>query len=291
MSAPKTSRASTLTWGQTWFKRASSLGIVSQTVVSVYASRRVPASPRAAAWTRRAARSAAVRTRRQSARNTCPSVVSSTRRGVRRRSVTPRDRSSALICWLTACWAMCRSSAARVKLRRCATAAKVRNWRNSKPWPGITLATLPRCGPAATSYACYLTTSCACSPGCSGNSLFAVTTGGTSQVAAGATAAAADHHMRVDRVSSRPKRVLIVVANPATSTTLGWPVGFWGAELTHPYFELTQRGAEVTIASPDGGRVEMDALSDPRDESKWSADDLIMMWLVNSIDLVALLPE
>src|SRR5215471_7104006 len=66
-----------------------------------------------------------------------------------------RDRSSALICWLTACWAMCRSSAARVKLRRCATAAKVRNWRNSKPWPDTTLATLPRRGPAATSYACY----------------------------------------------------------------------------------------------------------------------------------------
>ena len=37
--------------------------------------------------------------------------------------------------------------------------------------------------------------------------------------------------MRVDRVSSRPKKVLIVVVNPATPTTLGWPAGFWGAEL------------------------------------------------------------
>ena len=89
-------------------------------------------------------------------------------------------------------------------------------------------------------------------------------------MAAGETAAA-DHHMRVDRVSSRPKKVLIVVANPTTSTTLGWPVGFWGAELAHPYFELTQRGVAVTIASPDGGKVEMDSLSDPRDGSKWSA--------------------
>jgi putative intracellular protease/amidase len=33
----------------------------------------------------------------------------------------------------------------------------------------------------------------------------------------------ADHHMRVDRTDSRPRKVLIVVANPATSTTLGWP--------------------------------------------------------------------
>ena len=80
--------------------------------------------------------------------------------------------------------------------------------------------------------------------------------------------------MQVDLVKTTPKKVLIVVANPTTSTTLRCPVGFWGAELTHPYYELTERGIEVTIASPNGGKVEMDALSDPRDESKWSAGDL-----------------
>jgi putative intracellular protease/amidase len=105
------------------------------------------------------------------------------------------------------------------------------------------------------------------------------------------TAVIADHHMQVDRVSSIPKRVLIVVANPTTSTTLGWPVGFWGAELTHPYYELTERGVEVTIASPDGGKVELDSLSDPRDESKWSADDLITMGFLNTPELVALLDD
>jgi hypothetical protein len=41
---------------------------------------------------------------------------------------------------------------------------------------------------------------------------------------------AADHRMQVDRISSKPKKVLIVVANPATATTVGWKVGFWGAE-------------------------------------------------------------
>ena len=101
----------------------------------------------------------------------------------------------------------------------------------------------------------------------------------------------ADHHMRPDLVSSRPKRVLIVVANPTTATTVGWPVGFWGAELTHPYYELTQRGVAVTIASPDGGMVEMDALSDPRDDSRWSADDLITMGFLNTPELVALLQD
>jgi putative intracellular protease/amidase len=101
----------------------------------------------------------------------------------------------------------------------------------------------------------------------------------------------ADHHMRVDVVSEKPKRVLIVVANPSTSTTMGWPVGFWGAELTHPYYELTERGVAVTVASPDGGKVEMDSLSDPRDESKWSAEDLITMGFVNTPELMALLED
>src|SRR5438034_1273009 len=103
--------------------------------------------------------------------------------------------------------------------------------------------------------------------------------------------AAQDHHMRVDRVSSEPKRVLIVVANPTTATTVGWPVGFWGAELTHPYYELSERGVEVTIASPAGGKVEMDALSDPRDPSKWSAEDLITMGFISTPELMAVLED
>jgi len=101
----------------------------------------------------------------------------------------------------------------------------------------------------------------------------------------------ADHHMQVDRINDRPRRVLIVVANPSVSTTLGWPVGFWGAELTHPYYELTERGFEVTIASPEGGKVELDSLSDPRDESKWSAEDLITMGFLNTPELSALLED
>jgi putative intracellular protease/amidase len=110
-------------------------------------------------------------------------------------------------------------------------------------------------------------------------------------MAANDAEAVADHHMRVDTVSSKAKEVLIVVANPATATTVGWPVGFWGAELTHPYYELTERGIGVTVASPEGGKVEMDALSDPRDRSKWSAEDLITMGFVNTPELMALLED
>lgn len=96
------------------------------------------------------------------------------------------------------------------------------------------------------------------------------------------------HRMQVDRVGRRARTVLIVVANPAVSSSNnGWPVGFWAAELTHPYYELTEAGFEVDIASPDGGRVEFDALSDPRDPSKWSAEDLISMGFINTPELLA----
>jgi putative intracellular protease/amidase len=78
------------------------------------------------------------------------------------------------------------------------------------------------------------------------------------------------------------KQIAIIVANPAVSSTLGWPVGFWASELIHPYHEFSEMGFEVTIASPKGGKVKMDALSDPRDESGYSAwDELSLKYLKN----------
>ena len=99
------------------------------------------------------------------------------------------------------------------------------------------------------------------------------------------------HRRAVDLVHSTPKKVLMVVANPTVSSNNGWPVGFWAAELTHPYVELTERGVEVSIASLDGGKVEFDNLSDPRDPSKWSADDLISMGFIHTPELMALLTD
>jgi putative intracellular protease/amidase len=99
------------------------------------------------------------------------------------------------------------------------------------------------------------------------------------------------HREAVDVTTSRRPWVLMVVANPTTSTTTGWPVGFWAAELTHPYYAFTRARYGVTIASPDGGRVEVDALSDPRDASKWSAEDLISMGFLCTPELAALLED
>ena len=99
------------------------------------------------------------------------------------------------------------------------------------------------------------------------------------------------HHEVVDITRGRRPKVLIVVANPRTATTTGWPVGFWASELTHPYYAFSRVRYDVVIASPDGGKVEIDALSDPRDESKWSAEDLISMGFLNTPELVGLLED
>jgi putative intracellular protease/amidase len=80
----------------------------------------------------------------------------------------------------------------------------------------------------------------------------------------------------------RPKRIVIVASNPAVSEQTGWPIGFWWAELSHPFWEFTNRGYHVDVASPEGGPLRADSWSDPRDESGYSAEDLISLGFINS---------
>ena len=84
------------------------------------------------------------------------------------------------------------------------------------------------------------------------------------------------------------KRVAIVIANPAQSTTTGWPVGFWWSELSHPYLAFEEAGYEVEIFSPSGGRCEADAMSDPNDASGYSRTDLISQGFIHTPELKAL---
>jgi putative intracellular protease/amidase len=88
-----------------------------------------------------------------------------------------------------------------------------------------------------------------------------------------------------------PKRVVIVASNPAKSEQTGWPVGFWWSELTHPYWELTEHGYRVDVASPDGGTLEADPWSDPRDDSRYSADDLLSLGFINSPEHLTLVEQ
>jgi putative intracellular protease/amidase len=83
--------------------------------------------------------------------------------------------------------------------------------------------------------------------------------------------------------------VLLIVANPSISTTLGGSVGFWASELIHPYNEFTKAGCQVTIASPNGGKVEFDSFSDPRDVSGYSKDDTLSLQYISQPDFMQLL--
>jgi len=80
----------------------------------------------------------------------------------------------------------------------------------------------------------------------------------------------------------RRKRILLVAANPSTSTVTQWPVGFWWAELTHAYWAFVEAGYDVEIRSPAGGALQADGFSDPEDDSGYSADDILSLGFKHS---------
>ena len=85
------------------------------------------------------------------------------------------------------------------------------------------------------------------------------------------------------------KKILLIAGNPGTSPTTGWPVGFWWAELTHPYWAFTEAGYQVDIVSPQGGALQADSYSDPEDASGYSAHDLLSLGFKKSPAHAALL--
>ncbi len=72
-------------------------------------------------------------------------------------------------------------------------------------------------------------------------------------------------------------KILMVASSPAVSKQTGWPIGFWGSELTHPLHVFQEAGYEVELASTEGGKIEMDGYSDPTDASGYSANDVISL--------------
>lgn len=88
---------------------------------------------------------------------------------------------------------------------------------------------------------------------------------------------------------NKKKKVALVISNPAISTTTGWPVGFWWSELTHPYYEFTEKGYDVDLFSPVGGKCEADAMSDPNDATGYSSTDLISQGFIHTPSLRALI--
>jgi putative intracellular protease/amidase len=66
-------------------------------------------------------------------------------------------------------------------------------------------------------------------------------------------------------------------------------LGYWLAELTRPYWHLTERGHEVRLASPSGGKVVHDRLSNPATKGSWEANDLVSKGFLSDEALVTLL--
>jgi len=91
--------------------------------------------------------------------------------------------------------------------------------------------------------------------------------------------------------AERKKKVLLIAANPATSPTTGWPIGFWWAELTHPYWVFSEAGYEVEIRSPLGGKLQADGYSDPEDASGYSAHDILSLGFKKAAKHAALLED
>ncbi len=85
------------------------------------------------------------------------------------------------------------------------------------------------------------------------------------------------------------KSVLIVAANPATHPTLHYPVGFWASEVFHPVHVFESAGISWQLASPSGGMVIMDPMSDPNDASGYSKWDELSKRYVDDTNYTDLL--
>ena len=96
-------------------------------------------------------------------------------------------------------------------------------------------------------------------------------------------------NINLGKMEGKKTRIMMVVSSPAISTTTGWSVGFWAAELIHAYKLFIEKGYDVTIASPKGGKVEVDSLSDPRDPSGYSKEDVISLQFLQDKEFNSLL--
>ena len=69
-------------------------------------------------------------------------------------------------------------------------------------------------------------------------------------------------------MANTPTRILMVLTSHDRLGDTGKKTGFWLEEFAAPYYVFKDAGAEITLASPEGGQPPLDPKSD--DESAQS---------------------
>ena len=85
-------------------------------------------------------------------------------------------------------------------------------------------------------------------------------------------------------------KVLIVLTSHSKLGNTGNKTGFWLEEFASPYYVLKDAGAEITLASPQGGQPPLDPKSDDPDAQteatqRFSKDVAAQVQLANTVEL------
>lgn len=86
------------------------------------------------------------------------------------------------------------------------------------------------------------------------------------------------------------KKVLFVVTSHDQLGNTGEKTGFWSEEFAAPYYELSDQGVEITIATPLGGQPPIDpkstdSASATEDTKRFDADKVLQEKLKNTVKL------
>lgn len=73
------------------------------------------------------------------------------------------------------------------------------------------------------------------------------------------------------------KKIVFIASNPVVSEMTGWTIGFWLSELAHPWWEFSKQGYQLELASPNGGEIVWDGISDPENARPGTPPDFVSL--------------
>ena len=97
-----------------------------------------------------------------------------------------------------------------------------------------------------------------------------------------------------DTSTSDPKKILIVLTSHTELGNTGKKTGFWLPELTHPYYEFTEAGYSVDVASVEGGMAPIDSKAFTEEDEYhqvFLSDAELMAKVIRSIPLAEVVPD